>query len=284
MTPPRHWCHQCQRAVNVDSVSLQCSTCNSDFVEEITEQDNPQEWFSAQAIDPIQEELQAFLQAIGASSGSLVVNRTPGAGPRQQIITFQRPPNSSSPSPLPNPNPITNPSFNQLMMTLMGMMQAPQSDPELDTLIARIMESDPNRWGPPPASATAVEGLDKITISQEHIDKEMECAVCMDAFVVESVTFQMPCAHLFHENCLRSWLGQHNSCPVCRHELPTDDADYERIRANHRSQAQAGPSSRTSASTNTNSNSNAEGGSANHGLRQLFSRLSRSSNNRPRHE
>jgi len=32
---------------------------------------------------------------------------------------------------------------------------------------------------------------------------------------------KLPCGHLFHLYCLRSWLAHHNSCPTCRKMLPS---------------------------------------------------------------
>lgn len=51
----------------------------------------------------------------------------------------------------------------------------------------------------------------------------------------------MPCngKHVFHPRCLEPWLASNNSCPMCRHELPTDDEAYERHRAREAQEAEA---------------------------------------------
>ncbi len=52
---------------------------------------------------------------------------------------------------------------------------------------------------------------------------------CRDELDVGDEVQILPCnsSHIFHPPCLAPWLKDHNSCPVCRHELPTDDWRYE---------------------------------------------------------
>lgn len=100
--------------------------------------------------------------------------------------------------------------------------------PELDRLIQILAENDPNKYGTPPASESAVHALPKIQITKEQAgSKAVQCAVCKDDFEPGEEVRQMPCKHLYHADCILPWLALHNSCPVCRFELPTDDADYE---------------------------------------------------------
>lgn len=53
--------------------------------------------------------------------------------------------------------------------------------------------------------------------SNEEIEKNSDdCAICWDT--MESAR-KLPCCHLFHNSCLRSWLEQDTSCPTCRTSL-----------------------------------------------------------------
>ncbi|KAL3824971.1 hypothetical protein ACJIZ3_021000 [Penstemon smallii] len=100
--------------------------------------------------------------------------------------------------------------------------------PSLEQLIQQLVENDPNRYGTPPASKSSVEGLPDIKITEEMLASDSsQCAVCKDSFELNEEGKQMPCNHIYHKECIMPWLVLHNSCPVCRYELPTDDPDYE---------------------------------------------------------
>jgi E3 ubiquitin-protein ligase RNF115/126 len=207
------WCHICKRevfTVQFESETV-CSTCRSPFVEQV-EQD--------------EEHPRAF------------VPHQPSTSLAQTLAGLILSP--------------TVRSIRYLASGARGNMLLGRGN-SLDNIIHHIMMNDPNRYGPPPASQQAISSLPRISISQDTIEMKgtlitpvdecgeilgeerriLECNVCKDEFIIDQEALQMPCEHLFHPDCLLPWLKNHNSCPVCRLELPTDDPDYEqRRRAN----------------------------------------------------
>lgn len=96
---------------------------------------------------------------------------------------------------------------------------------EYGVLIGQFAEADN---GKPPASSSVVENLPSVVVSEEDVEKNGSlCPVCKDEFIVGEKVMQLPCGHHYHTDCIVTWLQMRNTCPVCRYELPTDDADYE---------------------------------------------------------
>jgi E3 ubiquitin-protein ligase RNF115/126 len=101
--------------------------------------------------------------------------------------------------------------------------------PGLEQLIEQLAENDPNRYGTPPAAKSALSTLPDVVVTDAMIAaaEGAQCAVCKEDFSPGDGAKQMPCDHIYHADCIVPWLELHNSCPVCRFELPTDDPDYE---------------------------------------------------------
>ncbi|GAB2270193.1 hypothetical protein Dimus_005097 [Dionaea muscipula] len=82
----------------------------------------------------------------------------------------------------------------------------------------------------PAASKFVIDNLHSVVMTEEHMPSDALCAVCKDEMLVGVMVKQLPCSHQYHGDCILPWLEIRNTCPVCRYELPTDDAEYERRR------------------------------------------------------
>lgn len=106
------------------------------------------------------------------------------------------------------------------------------NDAEHEMLFGQFADNGDSGLVQPPASKKAVENLPSVVMTLEHVEKNNTlCAVCKDEIGVGEKAKQLPCIHHYHEDCIIPWLCIRNTCPVCRHELPTDDPDYESRKA-----------------------------------------------------
>jgi len=93
--------------------------------------------------------------------------------------------------------------------------------------LQRVITSFSGLWeeltgtGPPPrASPQAIADLERVHVGPGETHDN--CVVCMEAPKEGDELWRMPCGHTFHSACLEPWLAERNTCPTCRHELPTD--------------------------------------------------------------
>nr|VDD09758.1 unnamed protein product [Brassica oleracea] len=94
--------------------------------------------------------------------------------------------------------------------------------PGLEELIEQLSSGISHHRGPPPAAKSSIDALPTIKITQKHLkSSDSHCPVCKEEFELKSEAKQMPCKHVYHSDCIVPWLVQHNTCPVCRKELPS---------------------------------------------------------------
>lgn len=95
--------------------------------------------------------------------------------------------------------------------------------------ILQHMRESAEREGERPTGKKAFEKLNRFKLEKTKCktkdNGELElptCIVCISNIELNSDTLLLPCGHMFHEECIKTWLVKHNTCPVCRFELPTD--------------------------------------------------------------
>ncbi|KAG7238243.1 hypothetical protein INR49_031095 [Caranx melampygus] len=77
----------------------------------------------------------------------------------------------------------------------------------LDAIITQLLNQFENT-GPPPADRERIKSLPTISITEEHVGAGLECPVCKEDYSVEESVRQLPCNHLFHNDCIVPWLEQ----------------------------------------------------------------------------
>ncbi|XP_019171945.1 PREDICTED: probable E3 ubiquitin-protein ligase RHC2A [Ipomoea nil] len=233
-----YWCYRCDRFVRVwDQDSVACPDCDSGFIEEID--------------TPTRSLLSESRRSRFAASAAFVMqssdqNAAPGSGSSPGVRRSRR--NGGDRSPF---NPVivlrgaaeggggggggdgSGAGFELYYDdgAGSGLRPLPASISEFllgsgfDRLLDQLTQIEANGLGrmeDPPASKAAIESMPTIEILDSHIETEPHCAVCKDAFELGNEAREMPCKHLYHSDCILPWLSLRNSCPVCRHQLPTD--------------------------------------------------------------
>lgn len=58
----------------------------------------------------------------------------------------------------------------------------------------------------------------KRTIIEGH---SKQCVICLEEMAILSEAACMPCSHVYHQDCIVTWLERSNVCPLCRFQMPS---------------------------------------------------------------
>uniref|UniRef100_A0A3P8XTG1 RING-type E3 ubiquitin transferase n=1 Tax=Esox lucius TaxID=8010 RepID=A0A3P8XTG1_ESOLU len=260
----RFFCHCCKGEIDPKLPEFICPRCESDFIEEVTEDSSLLENSSAaetsddagtlfselwQLLFMERSSDQSHLQA--ATDSDLVEDDTEGPSEASvaavggteplepELERPSRPPVRQSRTPAVegivqqflaglfanNGNPGVAPA------ALSGMLHSNPGDYAwgqggLDAVITELLGQFEST-GPPPAEKEMISSLPMVSVSQEQIDSRLECPVCREEYVVGESVKKLPCLHYFHSDCIVPWLELHDTCPVCRKSLEGIDQSIQ---------------------------------------------------------
>ncbi|KAK3128681.1 hypothetical protein QOZ80_6BG0465110 [Eleusine coracana subsp. coracana] len=215
-----YWCYVCNRAVRAashPSSDVFCPRCFGRFLHEI---DLPA---PRPVLPPADRFFQPpFLPHDGPRRWVIYAGPTPDADHANSPLLLPRR-RRRVPSPPPqSPDNDDEAGGGPPAVGVVGWDAFLVGGPKLDALMERLTQDD--RPGPPPAPEPAIEALPTVRVSPAHMLDGPQCPVCKEEFEVGEAARELPCRHAYHADCIVPWLRLHNSCPVCRQELPHQPA------------------------------------------------------------
>jgi E3 ubiquitin-protein ligase RNF115/126 len=259
--PKKYWCFSCNKECQIiksieegDEVYL-CSLCKNSFVEEI--EDNNNQTQAPQNQPQIQSNRRINI-TINNNNYQTSINNNRNHQDQYKYgmdNTFLFLPSTVNyvqtndddiyPNIVDSVLSLISPGVNTLINSLnlndtynnlVSFLNNHNNDFQFNNLVNILMSMDMGSNSHPPASERAINNLKKIEVNENNINnyKNITCNICLENFEIGNILRILECNHEFHEECILTWLKSNNTCPICRHELESNDPNYERRKNNHR--------------------------------------------------
>ena len=74
-------------------------------------------------------------------------------------------------------------------------------------------------------SEDEIKNLQIIYTTKEHVEDQCICSICCTSYEEGEEVNKLPCDHLYHKECITSWITSNGTCPNCRKNVSTGNDD-----------------------------------------------------------
>jgi hypothetical protein len=64
-----------------------------------------------------------------------------------------------------------------------------------------------------------VDDLSKLPAEKKN------CVICLNDFEKGQKALIIPCTHIFHADCIKSWFNTQNTCPICKFKIDGENLE-----------------------------------------------------------
>lgn len=93
---------------------------------------------------------------------------------------------------------------------------------KLECILDGRLEGMPSRGMVPASKASIMQLPERMEIDEDQSLNDHDCVICLEQLGKEGAKIVcMPCPHMFHGDCITTWLDKSHYCPICRYDMPT---------------------------------------------------------------
>ena len=65
--------------------------------------------------------------------------------------------------------------------------------------------------------------VSKIKDISKLTEDKKKCCICLENFKINDETINLPCIHIFHSKCIKTWMKRQDICPICKNKIIDED-------------------------------------------------------------
>jgi hypothetical protein len=89
----------------------------------------------------------------------------------------------------------------------------------LESILRQIQERINTRQNP--VNENLISALPEMEINDlsKIPDEKKDCVICLTTYELNEKVIILPCTHMFHTDCLKSWFRNQDTCPICKFKI-----------------------------------------------------------------